>query len=517
MFALCVPAVALAAITLQRTYDGAVPAGEFGYACAVIGDMDGDGFAEFAIGAPGDATGGADAGRVFIYRGGHPLADEPTWVITGGPGERLGHSLAPARVDDDYLPDLVIGMPGGPGATGRVMVAYGSAVLGERSVRIVEGTTSGGRFGWAVAGMKWRWGPSSARFIVGAPEANDGAGEVHGLTQGDPPPPTRAFVLHGASAGERFGYAVADAGLTRGYVAGEEFLVGAPESSTGATSTGRFGLFWHDAPDDTLPAIERHGTSAGERLGHAVTGGEDTNPNFFEPSDEFVGGAPGAYPIGPTGLGRAAVHSDQIPAFDIQGSAPGSALGSTVRLLATVTGSGLADLAVAEAGAVRVYTGPLQPWAPPAAVLLAEAADGGFGHAISNSGSIDPEIGSHRQFLVGAPDYDGTGRVYLYGDPSPVTGVEAPVSIAKIGLGSPSPNPARAAVSFSVDLPRAMTARIAVYDVAGREVARVHDGMLGPGRSTIEWGARAGAGPGLYFVGLEAGGVRMTKRLAVMR
>ena len=72
--ALLLPATsAFAAITLVRTYDGPAAGAEFGFSCVVVGDMDGDGMDEFAIGAPGDATGGAQAGRVFIYRGGNPL------------------------------------------------------------------------------------------------------------------------------------------------------------------------------------------------------------------------------------------------------------------------------------------------------------------------------------------------------------------------------------------------------------------------------------------------------------
>src|SRR5258706_11297953 len=87
-----VPTTASSNFTLVRSYDGIVSGGEFGYACVVIGDMDGDGIPEFAIGAPGDNTGGDNAGRVFIYRGAHPLGDSAAWVITGAPGERLGHS-----------------------------------------------------------------------------------------------------------------------------------------------------------------------------------------------------------------------------------------------------------------------------------------------------------------------------------------------------------------------------------------------------------------------------------------
>ena len=511
VLALCVPSAASATIGLQRTYDGPVAGGEFGYACAIIGDMDGDGIPEFAIGAPGDATGGAEAGRVFIYRGGDPLPDTPAWVITGLAGDRLGHSLAGGYVDDDFVPDLVMGAPGSLDQPGRVLIAYGSNPLGARTVRSVEGTTAGGRFGWAVATLT-KWGFYPVRFIVGAPEANGGAGEVHGLTNGDPPPSARAFVLHGVSAGERFGCSVADAAVTRGFLFGPEFLVGAPESPIDAPSAGRFALFFHDTPDDTLPDFEAHGAAAGERLGFSVTGGEDTNPNYFEPSAEFVAGAPGASPGGVTGSGRAPVSSG----FDIHGDTPAAALGSTVRLLASVTRSGLPDLAVAEGGAVRVYSGPLDPSAPPVAVLLAEAADGGFGHAISNAGRIGPALGPQGQFLVGAPDYEGAGRVYVYSDPAPIVGVDEPI-ITGVSLGAPKPNPASGTVSFAVDLPRAMHARIALYDLTGREIARVHEGGLGPGRASFTWDSRRGAGPGLYFVTFEAAGVRSARRLAVIR
>jgi hypothetical protein len=186
-------------------------------------------------------------------------------------------------------------------------------------------------------------------------------------------------------------------------------------------------------------------------------------------------------------------------------------------MMEDVTGNWLPELAIAEVGAVRVYTGPLRPGASPAAILPAEPSDGRFGHAISNSGLISKETGSHRQFLVGAPDYGGTGRVYLYGDPSPVTGVPTPGAVTAVALGPPRPNPASAKVTFSVDLPRAMAVRVAVYDVAGREVARLREGMLGPGRTNIEWDARAGAGPGLYFIAVDAGGARVGKRLVVAR
>jgi hypothetical protein len=377
-------------------------------------------------------------------------------------------------------------------------------------LRSVSGTAADGRYGWAVAVLKY--GVSFIQVVVGAPEANAGTGEVHILAPGDPP--TETSVLTGASAGEKFGYAVADAGAPHG-VLNPEFLVGAPESSDGAPAAGRFAWFSWDPVGKQWQSGGATGTTAGERLGWSIAGGQDTNPNYFEPSDDFAVGAPGAYPVGPADRGRAAVFADQP--FDILGSTPGADFGSTVRLMENVTGNWLPELAIAEIGAVRVYTGPLRPWALPAAILPAEPSDGRFGYAISNSGLISEGYSSHRQFLVGAPDYGGAGRVYLYGDPSPVTGVEMPGAVTGVALGAPRPNPASGNVTFSVDLPRAMAARIAVYDVAGREVALLSDGMMGPGGAHFEWDARTGAGPGLYFIAVSAGGARVARRLAVTR
>ena len=235
--------------TLVRSYDGITAGAEFGYACVVIGDMDGDGIHEFAIGSPADDTGGKNAGRVFIYRGGHPLPDDPVWVITGAPGERLGHALGASYVDDDQWPDLIIGAPGSSGApatlTGRIVVAYGGNPLGLRPLASVSGTTPDGRFGWAVEGIR-SYPQGALQILVGAPEASAGAGEVHGLAGGDPPPASRAFVLHGEVAGEKFGYALANAGITRGYIVGPEFLVGAPEAAGHGASSGRFALYLFD-------------------------------------------------------------------------------------------------------------------------------------------------------------------------------------------------------------------------------------------------------------------------------
>ncbi len=512
-----VPSPVSADFTLVRTYDGTTSGGEFGYACEVIGDMDGDGIAEFAIGDPADDTGGENAGRVFIYRGGHPLPDDPTWVITGGPGERLGHSLAVGYVDGDPWPDLIIGAPGSAGApatlTGRIIVAYGGNPLGARPLASVSGTTPDGRFGWAVEGG-FRYSSTPLEILVGAPESNGGAGEVHGLAGGDPPPAARLFVIGGVAPDEKFGYALSDAGTTLGYGIGAEFLVGAPGAAGNGFNSGRLAKYVYDLNDSLHSSSV--GGAAGSRLGYSVSGGFDINPNFFEPSDDFVVGAPGADPHGLSGAGSVMIDADQSP-FSYDGSAAQAGLGSSVRLLEDIAGNALDDLVVGETGAVHVYTGPLYPDASPVATLLAESSGDGFGHAISTSGRIDPGPGPRRRFLIGAPDYSGRGRVYVYTDTSVVTDVEPSGNPSALRLAAPSPNPSRSAFSLAAELPRASRARLAVFDLVGRVIATLHDGSLGPGRFTFEWTPDAARAAGIYWGVLEADGARIARRMIRVR
>ena len=85
-------------------------------------------------------------------------------------------------------------------------------------------------------------------------------------------------------------------------------------------------------------------------------------------------------------------------------------------------------------------------------------------------------------------------------------------------LRAPSPNPTRAGARLSFELPREGEVQLAVYDLAGRRVRLVVDGVRSAGAHEILWDGRDddGARParGIYFVRLVAlGDVRTTKIL----
>ena len=141
----------------------------FGFAAAVIGDIDSDGLLDLAIGSPF-----AGNGKVFVFKGraSWPATlqeSQADYVIEATDASfaaaRLGFSLA--RLGDfngDGADDFVVGSHGFNGNTGRVNIVLGvpaatpfpatvtlPGAYGTRALKI-DGSGSGGRFGYSVLG-----------------------------------------------------------------------------------------------------------------------------------------------------------------------------------------------------------------------------------------------------------------------------------------------------------------------------------------------------------------------------
>ncbi len=70
--------------------------------------------------------------------------------------------------------------------------------------------------------------------------------------------------------------------------------------------------------------------------------------------------------------------------------------------------------------------------------------------------------------------------------------------------------------AFTIAAPAAGHARLVVYDVSGRVVARPHDGMLPEGNTSIPW-TRSGIEPGLYFARLTTEAGTIMRKTIVLR
>lgn len=82
------------------------------------------------------------------------------------------------------------------------------------------------------------------------------------------------------------------------------------------------------------------------------------------------------------------------------------------------------------------------------------------------------------------------------------------------------PNPSIGPASIDYALPRAARVRLRVFDVAGREVARLVDRVEEAGRHTASWSGTATtarARPGVYLIRFETPEGNWTRRLALLR
>lgn len=96
-----------------------------------------------------------------------------------------------------------------------------------------------------------------------------------------------------------------------------------------------------------------------------------------------------------------------------------------------------------------------------------------------------------------------------------------PLPPPALRLAAPWPNPFNPATRLAFELPAAGRARLSVYDVRGREVARLIDERLGAGAHAATWRGVDDAGrdvaAGLYLVLLEAGGERVSKKAVLLK
>jgi len=171
----------------------------FGSSLAAVGDLDRDGTADLAVGAPFDDAGAPNAGVVHIVRLG---ATAPSWDGTmssfaelGGlkllDGDAFGSSLASVDLDGDGIQDLAVGAINesvGTETTGAVHLLFMNADGSVERTAQIDGSTpngpqltAGDNFGSSLAAVDLD-GDGTADLAVGATDDDAGGtnkGAVH--------------------------------------------------------------------------------------------------------------------------------------------------------------------------------------------------------------------------------------------------------------------------------------------------------------------------------------------------
>ncbi|MCG3172124.1 MAG: hypothetical protein GMKNLPBB_00269 [Myxococcota bacterium] len=137
-----------------------------------VGDTDGDGFNDFIITASGYNS---NDGVVRWYKGGAAIDTTDDWSF-GGAGNQMGHSAAPiGDINGDGFNDFAFGTPFYSSNDGLVYVMYGSpSGPSNQTLLTYTGPTPPTEFGSGIAGVGDANGDGFSDFVVGAPTYTNG-------------------------------------------------------------------------------------------------------------------------------------------------------------------------------------------------------------------------------------------------------------------------------------------------------------------------------------------------------
>ncbi|MFH1010906.1 MAG: FG-GAP-like repeat-containing protein [bacterium] len=208
-----------------------------------VGDLNGDGQADLAVGAPQHNLGDKMPGSVFIYYGGSRAKWEQASLILSGEAtsfyDHFGAAVAiVGDVNGDGGNDLLVGAPRVKTATGeegRVYLFSGGAALDAKADGVMNGSMSLGHFGSAIYAVGDLNEDGKADFAVQTKNGAEGRGVVSFYYGGWE---TAFYEMEGEAVGDIVGNSVAALGDMNGDGT-KDVAVGARWSDAGARDAGR--------------------------------------------------------------------------------------------------------------------------------------------------------------------------------------------------------------------------------------------------------------------------------------
>ncbi len=368
----------------SHSFLGEGPEDSAGYSLSGAGDVNGDGYDDFLIGAPGNNQAGDRAGKTYLFFGRDALwgaerpIDEADAAFVGeAPGDRSGTAVAGVGdVNGDGYDDFLIGAPNhsnGLDEAGKVYLFFGQPSGWTKNLSVADadatflGEAAYDRAGTSLAAAGDVEGDGYADFLIGAPDRDvpaDRAGTVYlvlGRDRGwvnDFPLAGATYAFNGEAQNDRCGISLASAGDVNGDGL-DDFLIGAPYNARYGTESGAaylllgkttgwlFGFSVANADAVFLGDVPM------TRAGHSVSGAGDVNGDGI---DDFLIGSVFANEGNPSAGAACLVFGsrDGIPAEMRIESAPivfhgdhaGSWAGYRVRGVGDVNGDGLDDMAI---------------------------------------------------------------------------------------------------------------------------------------------------------------------------
>lgn len=413
----------------RQVLDGGQQAGWFGSAVAIC-DVNADGYADLLVGQPKYSNGQSEEGRVVLYPGGPAgIGSTPSWTYESNQvNAHLGSAVAAiGDVNADGFPDFAVGAPDwdqGTPDNGVLYAFHGSASGPRTTPNWSRYGNTGQHLGTVFGDAGDVNGDGYEDLVLGSatPVLMNGSsvwvyfGSSTGLGavwQGQSP----------VQNGTAYGSAVAGAGDIDGdgY---DDLLVGDPRWDSPAIDAGRVFLY-RGGPSSPVFASQWscQSDTAGTLRGTSVAGAGDVNGDGYA---DILIGEPN---YGSDQRGRAflylgsATGPASVPIWTSLGGSANEHDGMRVAGIGDVDRDGLSDCAVELGGGpwLSVWFGRSTGGLGPVPRLLASSQNDGFGTAFAGRGDINGD--TYDDLAIGAYAHDSTltdqGRVTLEYDLGP--------------------------------------------------------------------------------------------------
>ncbi|WP_051350176.1 FG-GAP-like repeat-containing protein [Dyadobacter alkalitolerans] len=281
------------------TLEGNQAEANFGFSVANAGDVNGDGYGDVLVGAPMYDDAQTNTGRIFVFHGSAAgLSQQAAGTLTFNQlGCRFGHATASAGdVNGDGFSDIIVGAPGYDNVQneeGAAFIFYGSSSGISDNAIICESNKANSFMGGSVSGAGDLNGDGYSDFIAGAHFYNDGqvlegAAFIYYGSQSGVDPQT-SDILQVDEAQAALGVSVSNAGDVNGD-GFSDVIVGADHYISSNLMQGAAFVFHGTAAGiDPVYKTKLLGNQAAAHMGYAVSGARDVNGDGYA---DVVVGAP---------------------------------------------------------------------------------------------------------------------------------------------------------------------------------------------------------------------------------
>ncbi len=416
------------------TATGDQPFATFGMALSTAGDVNGDGFHDVIIGAPGHHNDDGTLGRVYVYHGSSSGLTGPSWILDSDTPDNTkfgGYASTAGDVNGDGFDDVIIAAiwyDAGLSQQGRAWVYLGSASgLANTHAWTNDGVVEHSYYGAGCGTAGDVNGDGYDDFILSA--MREGPGRAY-LFLGSPLPLSTepAWTADGDGPGSYFGCSIAGAGDVDGD--GYADVLVAQLYNNPEPGEGRVVLYQGCAEGlEGSPSWSAEGNNPECDFGGCVGTAGDVNGDGL--SDVCIGAMTYMLPDS-TRVGRAYVYYGSRsglpaePTWTTEGDQADCLLGIVAATAGDVNGDGFSDVLVtavrysgafSHAGRAWVFHGSGDlPRKSAGWAIDSNQTGANFGFAVANAGDVNGD--GFDEILVGAPNYDNgqsnEGAAFLF-------------------------------------------------------------------------------------------------------